>query len=60
MKWLLSICALECFTSVSTQTMTSVLLEAQTGREIGVFSKSQVVYRAIDVTDADRAFHEVL
>jgi len=43
MKWLLNICALECFTSVSTQTMTSVLLEAQTGREIGVFSKSQVV-----------------
>lgn len=39
MKWLLSICALECFTSVSTQTMTSVLLEAQTGRETGVFFK---------------------
>ena len=60
MKWLLSICALVCFTSVSAQTMTPILLEAQAGRETGVFSKSPVVQRAIDVTDADRAFHEVL
>jgi len=43
MKWLLSLCALEWFTSLSTQTMTSVLLEAQTGRETGIFSKSPVV-----------------
>jgi hypothetical protein len=47
MKWLLSICALVCFTSVSAQTMTPILLEAQAGRETGVFSKSPVVQRAI-------------
>jgi len=47
MKWLFSICALMCFTSVTAQTMTPILLEAQTGREMGVFSKSPVVQRAI-------------
>ena len=47
MKWLFRICALVCFTSATAQTMTPILLEAQTGRETGVFSKSPVVQRAI-------------
>jgi len=47
MKWLLSICALVCFGGVSAQTMTPILLEADVGRESGVFSKSPVVQRAI-------------
>ena len=47
MKWLLSICVLFCFNSVTAQTMTPTLLEVDVGRESGVFSKSPVVQRAI-------------
>lgn len=47
MKWLFSICALMCFTTATAQTMMPILLEVQTGREAGVFSKSPVVQRAI-------------
>lgn len=47
MKWLLSICALACFNHVAAQTMTPILIEADVGRESGVFSKSPVVQRAI-------------
>jgi hypothetical protein len=47
MKWLLSISALACFNSVTAQTMTPILIEADVGRETGVFSKSPVVQRAI-------------
>ena len=47
MKWLFSICTLVCLAPVAAQTMTPILLEAQTGREAGVFSKSPVAQRAI-------------
>jgi hypothetical protein len=47
MKWLFSICALACFNSATAQTMTPILIEADAGRETGVFSKSPVVQRAI-------------
>ena len=47
MKWLLSICALACFNHAAAQTMTPILIEADVGRESGVFSKSPVVQRAI-------------
>lgn len=47
MKWLLSICTLVCFNSVIAQTMTPILLEVDTGRQSGLFSKSPVVQRAI-------------
>jgi len=47
MKSLLSICVLLCFNSATAQTMTPILLEADVGRESGVFSKSPVVQRAI-------------
>lgn len=47
MKWLLSICALACFNYAAAQTMTPILIEADVGRESGVFSKSPVVQRAI-------------
>lgn len=47
MKWLFSICILVCFNSVTAQTMTPILIEADAGREMGIFSKSPVVQRAI-------------
>jgi hypothetical protein len=47
MKWLLSICTLVFFNSAIAQTITPILLEVDTGRESGVFSKSPVVQRAI-------------
>ena len=47
MKWLSSVCAFFCFGSVTAQTMSPILLEADVGRESGVFSKSPVVQRAI-------------
>jgi hypothetical protein len=47
MKWLFSICTLACLSSVTAQTMTPILIEADAGREMGVFSKSPVVQRAI-------------
>ncbi|WP_353202192.1 hypothetical protein [Polynucleobacter sp.] len=47
MKWLLSVCILVCFNQVAAQTMTPILIEADVGREFGVFSKSPVVQRAI-------------
>lgn len=47
MKWLLSVCILVCFNQVAAQTMPPILIEADVGREYGVFSKSPVVQRAI-------------
>jgi hypothetical protein len=47
MKWLLSVCILVCFNQVAAQTMTPILIEADVGRESGIFSKSPVVQRAI-------------
>ena len=47
MKWLFSICTLVCFNSVTAQTMTPILIEADAGREMGIFSKSPVIQRAI-------------
>jgi hypothetical protein len=47
MKWLLSVCILVCFNQVAAQTMPPILIEADVGRESGVFSKSPVVQRAI-------------
>lgn len=47
MKWLFSICTLVCFNSVTAQTMTPILIEADADREMGIFSKSPVVQRAI-------------
>jgi hypothetical protein len=47
MKWLFSICAFMCFTSAVAQTITPILLEVQTGRETGVFTKSPVLQGAI-------------
>ena len=47
MKCLLGICALVFFNGVIAQTMTPVLIEVDAGREVGVFSKSPVVQRAI-------------
>jgi hypothetical protein len=47
MKWLFSICALACLNSAIAQTMTPILIEADVGRETGVFSKSPVIQRAI-------------
>lgn len=47
MKCLLGICALVFFNSVMAQTMTPVLIEVEAGREVGLFSKSPVVQRAI-------------
>jgi hypothetical protein len=47
MNWLLGICALVCFNHIAAQTMSPILIEADVGRESGVFSKSPVVQRAI-------------
>ena len=47
MKWLFSFCALACLNSAIAQTMTPILIEADVGREAGVFSKSPVIQRAI-------------
>ena len=47
MKWLLSVCILVCFNQVAAQTMTPILIEADVGRESGIFSKSPVVQRVI-------------
>lgn len=47
MKWLLGVCILACFNCVIAQTMTPILLEADAGRESGIFSKTPVVQRAI-------------
>jgi len=47
MKWIFSICTLVFFNSATAQTMTPILIEADVGRESGVFSKSPVVQRAI-------------
>jgi hypothetical protein len=47
MKCLLGIYALVFFNGVMAQTMTPVLMEVDTGREAGVFSKSPVIQRAI-------------
>ena len=47
MKYLLGICALAFFHGVIAQTMTPVLIEVDVGRQVGVFSKSPVVQRAI-------------
>jgi hypothetical protein len=47
MKCLLGICALVFFNGVMAQTMTPVLIEVDAGREVGVFSKSPVIQRAI-------------
>lgn len=47
MKWLLSVCILVCFNQVAAQTMPPILIEADVGRESGVFSKSPVVQKAI-------------
>lgn len=47
MKWLISICALIFLSSVKAQTMTPILIEADTGRETGFFSKSPVIQSAI-------------
>lgn len=47
MKYLLGICALAFFHSVVAQTMAPVLIEVDVGRELGIFSKSPVVQRAI-------------
>jgi hypothetical protein len=47
MKWLFSLCALICFNHVAAQTMTPILIEADAGRDAGVFAKSPVIQRAI-------------
>ena len=47
MKWLFSICAFACLNAATAQTMTPILIEADVGRETGVFSKSPVIQRAI-------------
>ncbi|MBU3574430.1 alpha/beta hydrolase [Polynucleobacter sp. UK-Mo-2m-Kol15] len=47
MKCLFGICALVFFNGVMAQTMTPVLIEVDAGREVGVFSKSPVIQRAI-------------
>lgn len=47
MKWLFSVCAFACLNSAIAQTMTPILIEADVGRETGVFSKSPVIQRAI-------------
>lgn len=47
MKWFLGILALFCFSYTMAQTMTPILIEADVGRESGVFSKSPVIQRAI-------------
>jgi hypothetical protein len=47
MKYLLGICALAFFHGVMAQTMAPVLIEFGVGREVGIFSKSPVVQRAI-------------
>jgi hypothetical protein len=47
MKYLLGICALAFFHGVMAQTMTPVLIEVDVGRQVGVFSKSPVIQRAI-------------
>jgi len=47
MKWLLSFFAVLGCNSVTAQTTTPILLEADVGRESGFFSKSPVVQRAI-------------
>ena len=47
MKWLFSFYALACFNTATAQTMTPILIEADAGRESGVFSKTPVVQRAI-------------
>jgi hypothetical protein len=47
MKWLFSICTFVFFNFATAQTMTPILIEADVGRETGVFTKSPVVQRAI-------------
>jgi hypothetical protein len=47
MKWLFSICAFVLFSLATAQTTTPILIEAEVGRETGVFIKSPVVQRAI-------------
>ena len=47
MKWLLGICTLVCCSHLAAQTMTPILIEADVGRDSGIFSKSPVVQRAI-------------
>lgn len=47
MKWILAIYALLCFDCVTAQTTTPILIEADTDRETGIFSKSAVIQRAI-------------
>ena len=47
MKRLFTICAFVFFNFATAQTMTPILIEADVGRETGVFTKSTVVQRAI-------------
>jgi hypothetical protein len=47
MKWLFCLCAFVFFNFATAQTMTPILIEVDVGREVGVFSKSPVVQRAI-------------
>jgi alpha/beta superfamily hydrolase len=47
MKFLIAIFSLICFNCVFAQTINPTLIEVQTGRESGAFSKSPVVQRAI-------------
>ncbi len=47
MKWLMSILILFCVQEVRAQNMTPILLEANTGRDTGFFSKQAVIQRAI-------------
>lgn len=47
MKWLFALYAVLCFEQVAAQTMTPILIEADVGRESGIFSKSPVVQKAI-------------
>lgn len=47
MKWFFIICAIVYFGSATAQTITPVLIEAETGRESGVISKTPVIQRAI-------------
>lgn len=47
MKWLLSVLTMAWFSYGVAQTMTPILIEADAGRDAGVFSKTPVVQRAI-------------
>jgi len=47
MRWFLGMCAYICLNQVMAQTMMPILLEADAGRESGVFTKTPVVQRAI-------------